>query len=232
MENTIIKLELVESKIVEVNADAADLFTAQDLEILPALNVLAYFEEIQDGEEIEIKHEYGNVFNINGAEYAIYKDYDKAEADAVQYAVDIIEDCGVSENLLNTAINRNMIDLNWFMDAATEYAEFYAYDESIEFIADAEELDQIENGEVSEDEMREKYYNSLIPENAAEAFQEFIFTYGREYTEKLIIKENLLNVEELAQYCVDVDGVAHYLSSYNGEELNYYNNEYYLYRVN
>lgn len=224
------KLNLVENKIITVSADAADLFTAQDLEILPALNVLAYFEEIQDGEEIEIKHEYDNVFNINGAEYAIYKDYDKAEADAVRQNIEIIKDCGVGENLLNIAINHNMVNLNWFMDAATEYAELCAYDESIEYLADAEELEQIEAGTISEDEIREKYYNSVIPSDAAEAFQEFIFNYGREYTEKLIVKENLLNVEELAQYCVDVDGVGHTLAYYDGEELEY--NNYYLYRVN
>lgn len=224
------KLELVENKIITVNADAADLFTAQDLEISPALNVLAYFEEIQDGDEVEISHEYDNIFNINGAEYAIYKDYDKAEAEAVRQNIEIIEDCGVGENLLNIAINHNMVDLNWFMDAAIEYAELYAYDESIEYLADAEELEQIEAGTISEDEVREKYYNSVLPADAAEAFEEFIFNYGREYTEKLIIKENLLNIEELAQYCVDVDGVGHTLAYYDGEELEY--NNYYLYRVN
>lgn len=224
------KLELVENKIIEVNADAADLFTAQDLEILPALNVLAYFEEIQDGDEVEISHEYDNIFNINGAEYAIYKDYDKAEAEAVRQNIEIIEDCGVGENLLNIAINHNIVNLSWFMDAAIEYAEFYAYNESIEYLADAEELEQIDAGIVSEDEIREKYYNSVLPVDAAEAFEEFIFNYGREYTEKLIIKENLLNIEELAQYCVDVDGVGHTLAYYDGEELEY--NNYYLYRVN
>ena len=224
------KLNLVENKIITVSADAADLFTAQDLEILPALNVLAYFGEIQDGEEIEIKHEYNNIFNINGAEYAIYNDYDAAEEEAVEQTIEILKDCGVGENLLNIAINHNMVDLNWFMDAAIEYAELYAYDESIEYLADAEELEQIEAGTISEDEVREKYYNSVIPSDAAEAFDEFIFNYGREYTEKLIIKENLLNIEELAQYCVDVDGVGHTLAYYDGEELEY--NNYYLYRVN
>ena len=224
------KLNLVENKIITVSADAADLFTAQDLEILPALNVLAYFEEIQDGDEIEISHEYNNIFNINGAEYAIYNNYDQAEAEAVRQNIEIIEDCGVSENLLNIAINHNMLNLNWFMDAATEYAELYAYEESIEYLADAEELEQIEAGTISEDEIREKYYNSVLPADAAEAFEEFIFNYGREYTEKLIIKENLLNIEELAQYCVDVDGVGHTLAYYDGDELEY--NNYYLYRVN
>ena len=154
------KLELVENKIIEVNADAADLFTAQDLEILPALNALAYFEEIQDGDEVEISHEYDNIFNINGAEYAIYNDYDAAEEEAVEQTIEILKDCGVGENLLNIAINHNMVDLNWFMDEAIEYANLYAYDESIEYLADTEELEQIEAGTISEDEVREKYYNS------------------------------------------------------------------------
>ena len=224
------KLELVENKIIEVNADAADLFTAQDLEILPALNVLAYFGEIQDGEEIEIKHEYNNIFNINGAEYAIYNDYDAAEEEAVEQTIEILKDCGLNDFLEDVAINHNMLDLQWFKDANEEHANFYAYDESIDFIADAEELEQLERGEITEDEIRENIYNNTIIEDAAEAFNDFVFNFGREYTMEIIKKYDLLNYEELAQYCVDVDGVGHTLAYYNGEELEY--NNYYLYRVN
>lgn len=224
------KLELVENKIITVNADAADLFTAQDLEISPALNVLAYFGEIQDGEEIEIKHEYNNIFNINGAEYAIYNDYDAAEEEAVEQTIEILKDCGLNDFLEDVAINHNMLDLQWFKDANEEHANFYAYDESIEFIADAEELEQLERGEITEDEIRENIYNNMIIEDAAEAFNDFVFNFGREYTMEIIKKYDLLNYEELAQYCVDVDGVGHTLAHYNGEELEY--NNYYLYRVN
>lgn len=224
------KLELVENKIITVNADAADLFTAQDLEISPALNVLAYFEEIQDGEEIEIKHEYNNIFNINGAEYAIYNDYDAAEEEAVMQTIEILKDCGLNDFLEDVAINHNMLDLQWFKDANEEHANFYAYDESIDFIADAEELEQLERGEITEDAIRENIYNNMIIENAAEAFNDFIFNFGREYTMEIIKKYDLLNYEELAQYCVDVDGVGHTLAYYDGEELEY--NNYYLYRVN
>ena len=224
------KLNLVENKIITVSADAADLFTAQDLEILPALNVLAYFEEIQDGEEIEIKHEYDNIFNINGAEYAIYNDYDAAEEEAVEQTIEILKDCGLNDFLEDVAINHNMLNLNWFKDANKEYATFYAYDESIDFIADAEELEQLERGEITEDEIRENIYNNMIIEDAAEAFNDFVFNFGREYTMEIIKKYDLLNYEELAQYCVDVDGVGHTLAYYNGEELEY--NNYYLYRVN
>lgn len=224
------KLELVENKIITVNADAADLFTAQDLEISPALNVLAYFGEIQDGEEIEIKHEYNNIFNINGAEYAIYNDYDAAEEEAVEQTIEILKDCGLNDFLEDVAINHNMLDLQWFKDANEEHANFYAYDESIEFIADAEELEQLERGEITEDEIRENIYNNMIIEDAAEAFNDFVFNFGREYTMEIIKKYDLLNYEELAQYCVDVDGVGHTLAYYNGEELEY--NNYYLYRVN
>lgn len=224
------KLELVENKIITVNADAADLFTAQDLEISPALNVLAYFGEIQDGDEVEISHEYDNIFNINGAEYAIYNDYDAAEEEAVEQTIEILKDCGLNDFLEDVAINHNMLDLQWFKDANEEHANFYAYDESIDFIADAEELEQLERGEITEDEIRENIYNNMIIENAAEAFNDFIFNFGREYTMEIIKKYDLLNYEELAQYCVDVDGVGHTLAYYNGEELEY--NNYYLYRVN
>lgn len=221
---------LIDKKVVTVDVDAADLFTAQELEIKPVLNVLAYYEEIQDGDQIEINHEYENVFTINGNEYAIYNDYDAAEAEAVRQTMEILEDCGISENLIDICINHNYIDLQWFKDANQEHADFYAYEESIEFIADAEELEALEAGEITEDEIREQIYNNMIIEDEAEAFNEFIFNYGREYTMEIIKKENLIDFEELAQYCVDADGVGHTLAYYDGEELEY--NNYYLYRTN
>ena len=200
----------------------------ENIELIGALKELEIIEDIEDIQEIEVEN--NMIILDNNQAYLYFNNYEDVEATAVQYCVDIIEDCGVGENLLNIAINHNMVDLNWFMDAAKEYAEFCAYDESIEYLADAEELEQIEAGIVSEDEIREKYYNSVLPSDESQAFDEFIFNYGREYTEKLIIKENLLNIEELAQYCVDVDGVAHFLAAYDGDELEY--NNYYLYRVN
>lgn len=200
----------------------------ENIELIGALKELEIIEGIEDIQEIDVEN--NMIILDNNQEYLYFNNYEDAEAAAVQYAVDLIKDCGVGDILLNIAINHNMLDLNWFMDAAIEYANLYAYDESIEYLADAEELEQIDAGTISEDEIREKYYNSLIPENAAAAFDEFIFNYGREYTENIILKENLLNVEELAQYCVDVDGMAHFLAAYNGDELEH--NNYYLYRVN
>lgn len=200
----------------------------ENIELIGALKELEIIEGIEDIQEIDAEN--NMIILDNNQEYLYFNNYEDAEAAAVQYAVDLIKDCGVGDILLNIAINHNMLDLNWFMDAAIEYANLYAYDESIEYLADAEELEQIDAGTISEDEIREKYYNSLIPENAAAAFDEFIFNYGREYTENIILKENLLNVEELAQYCVDVDGMAHFLAAYNGDELEH--NNYYLYRVN
>lgn len=202
--------------------------SVENIELIGALKELEIIEGIEDIQEIDAEN--NMIILDNNQEYLYFNNYEDAEAAAVQYCVDIIQDCGVGENLLNIAINHNMVNLSWFMDAAIEYAEFYSYNESIEYLADAEELEQIDAGIVSEDELREKYYNSILPSNAEEAFDEFIFNYGRNYTEELIIKENLLNIEELAQYCVDVDGVAHFLAAYNGEELEY--NNYYLYRYN
>ena len=200
----------------------------ENIELIGALKELEIIKDIEDIQEIDTEN--NMIILDNNQEYLYFTNYEDAEATAVQYCVDIIEDCEVSENLLNIAINHNMVDLSWFMDAATEYAELYAYNESIEYLADAEELEQIDAGIVSEDELREKYYNSILPSNAEEAFDEFIFNYGREYTMEIIKKYDLLNYEELAQYCVDVDGVAHFLAHYNGEELEH--NNYYLYRIN
>lgn len=227
-------IKLIENKTIELlNGNMEDLknsFKYEGLEVVPALNVLSYFEELQDGDQVEIKKEYDNCFSINGAEYLIFNDYDAAERAAVEYCKQIIEDCGISENLLDICINHEFLNLDPFVDFWEEYAQSYAYNEGIEYMCSDEELEQLERGEISEDEIREKEYNRSIIEDESEAFEEFLYQFGREYTMEFIKKHDLINIEELCKYCVEVDGVAHFLASYDGEELEHDN--YYLYRVN
>ena len=226
------KIKLVENKTIELlnSVEIENNFAYEGLQVAPALNVLAYYEEIQDGDEVEINNVYNNCFEINGKEYLIFNDYEAAEKSALESCIEIINDCGIDQNLIDISINHGFLKLDPFVDFWRECAEFTAYNEGIEYISTNEEWEQLENGEITDDEIRDNYYNRNLIEDQEQAFEEFLFQFGREYTEEFIKKENLINIEELAQYCVDVDGVAHFLSSYDGEELEY--NNYYLYRTN
>ena len=57
-----------------------------------------------------------------------------------------------------------------------------------------------------------------------------MYQFGEEETYDTIKDNNLIDLEELATYIVDLDGVGHFLATYDGEELEH--NEYYAYRVN
>ena len=60
--------------------------------------------------------------------------------------------------------------------------------------------------------------------------EEYKFQLGDQEFNKTILSNNLIDIDALAQYCVDVDGVAHFLAAYNGDELE--TNNIYLYRYN
>ena len=59
---------------------------------------------------------------------------------------------------------------------------------------------------------------------------EYKFQFGDEQFQDILIKENLIDIDALSRWCVDMDGVAHYLAHYDGEEIE--ENGYYIYRVN
>lgn len=227
-------IKLIENKTIEIlNDNMEELknsFKYEGLDMEKSLNVLAYFEELQDNNSIEINHIYDNVFSIDNKEYMIFNDEEQAYKKAVLTCIDIIDDCGINEEIVDIAINHNFVDLNYFLDAMNEHEEYIAWNESIEYIARDEELEELKNEQITEEDIRENYYESSKYTSSESAFDEFLFQFGREYTMEIMLKENIIDIEELSKYCVDVDGIAHFLSSYDGEELEHDN--YYLYRTN
>ena len=91
-------------------------------------------------------------------------------------------------------------------------------------------MEQLENGEISEEEIRDNYFNMLQDSIKGQEMEEYKFQFGEEYFNDTLIREGLIDIEALATWCVDMDGVAHYLASYDGEEID--ENGYYIYRTN
>lgn len=177
-------------------------------------------------------NEYDNSMAVESLEgdFVIYSNYSDAEDDAIEICKDIIEDCGIHEDLLFTAEREGMIDESWFEDFWRESNEYLAYEEGIEYIATEEELAQLENGDITEDDIRENYLEGLNASIDGQWMEEYKFQFGEEQFQHILIRENLIDIEELAKYCVDIDGVGHYIASYDGDETEH--DGYYIYRTN
>ena len=182
---------------------------------------------VEDVESIEIDN---NIITTDLGEYIVFNNYIDAEAEAVAQCKQIIEECGLSDSLIFEAEIQGLINTQWFIDYWQELHEFNAYDESIQYIATDEEMEQLENGEISEEEIRDNYFNMLQDSIQGQEMEEYKFQFGEEYFNDTLIREGLIDIDALSQWCVDMDGVAHFLASYDGEEID--ENGYYIYRTN
>ena len=224
-----IKRIILEGTKKEVKIIGAENLTLAGIKALNVLNANEILEEIEANGEIEVS-ENGEYIELNGYEYRYFDSYDEAEEAAIQWNIEVLKDCGLSDYLIDIADIQGFIDVDWFKKYLTEYHERLVYDEYIEYIATNEQLEQLEQGETTEEEIRENYFISLQESIKGQEMDEYKFNFGEEEFQRVLISENLIDLEELAKYCVDVDGVAHALASYDGEEIEH--EGMYLYRVN
>jgi hypothetical protein len=176
--------------------------------------------------------EHDNLIAVESLEgdFVVFNNYTDAEECAIEICKEILDDCGISENLLFTAEIQGMINESWFEDFWTEHYQYMAYNEDIEYIASDEQLEMLENGEMEEDDIRDWHYDSLIHSIDGQWMEEYKFQFGEEEFQRVLIQENLVDIEELAKYCVDIDGAGHFIASYDGGETEH--EGYYIYRTN
>ena len=182
---------------------------------------------VEDIDSIRVHDDY---VETDLGEYLVFDNYVDAENAAVEQCKQIIEDCGLGENLIFEAEIQGLIDESWFVDFWEEFNEANAYDEDIRYIADDKEKEQLENGEITEEEIRDQYFNSLQNSIKGQEMEEYKYQFGEEHFQDTLIREGLIHIDALAKWCVDMDGVAHFLASYDGEEIE--ENGYYIYRTN
>lgn len=225
-----IKRIVLEGTKKEVEIIGAENLTLAGIRAIEALNANGILEEIEANGEIEVS-ENDEYIELNNYEYRYFNSYDEAEEAAIQWNIEVLKDCcGLNDNLINIAEINGFIRTDWFEEYWTEYHERLFYDEDIEYIATEEQMEQLEQGNVTEEEIRENYFISLQESIKGQEIEEYKIQFGDEEFQRVLIEENLIDLEELAKYCVDVDGVAHALASYDGEEIEH--EGMYLYRVN
>lgn len=145
---------------------------------------------------------------MGSEEWMVFEDSDKAEKYAVDQVKDMIED-------EPETFNKDFIKQHVFMtdtDArltAQDMAESYR-----ESLSDDEDLTEDEI-----DEKVEEYEDEIEKKLNDDPISYFVDEEGI-YTEDELLKQNFIriNAEEAAQEAVNIDGVAHFLSGYDGNE--------------
>ena len=187
---------------------------------------------IEDVQDITITEEGNDILRVevDGFEFITSDSYTALEKEAVRLTIHIIEDCGLTENLIFESELKGWIDEEYFIEYWEDLHYSMAYDEGIYNIMDSDEVELYESGELLEDDIRENYYNALQDSIQNNWIDEFKYQFGDELFNDIVIKENLIDIEGLSKWCVDMDGVAHYLATYDGDEIEC--NGYYIYRTN
>ena len=196
------------------------------------VNVLVKANLIEDVESVTGVYINDNnvVIDTMEGDFVLYNNYNDAIQDAIDNSLNIMYDWGLTESLVFEAECQGLININWFKEFWEEVHDNQAYNEDIQYIADEEELEQLNNGEIFEYTIRDNYFNTLQDSVDGSWMEEYKFQFGEEDFNNVLIRHNLIDMDALANWCVDMDGVAHFLAHYDGEE--YEQDGYYIYRTN
>lgn len=158
-------------------------------------------------------------------EYYCYESYDEAEEAAQEDCKELFDDVGIEGiRFENIGGIEQFVDTGWFEDAKREDAEYYVSD-----IHESEpERYQEEFGDVDEDEAVEKYLEDYYD---GDDVQWYIDNFGKQQFTEIVKKNNLIDLNKLAEAIVDADGPANSLARYDGYEISL-DCGYYCYRTN
>lgn len=143
----------------------------------------------------------GKMYDVDGEEYVVYANHEDAYDAAVEVSKSLIEDDGSIPNI----DIEDFISKEWAKELANEEAD-YRTDEAIE------------EGEISEDE-RDEYWQSLYDEIVGDTKSYLENFYRKDELGKFLIEKGALDIDAMAEECVDIDGVPHYLARYDGNEI-------------
>ena len=202
-------------------------------------------------DDIEDGYDESN-FEVDGAEYQVLTDMEADQA-LYDYIDMCIDDMGLESftpNFQEWIINHALDNEKWFEEALQEDMEYYVYemeeDELIQELLDEGYLseDDVTYDEDDEDhenpiiidenklqDAREEYIEYLV-EGQGDPFKWYIDNFGQEGLRDLIKDGTIgLDVQTIADECARWDGRGHFLSGYDGNELEL-EDGYYAYRTN
>jgi hypothetical protein len=215
-------------------------------------NALEELQEFEGDDEIQITTHSGNLFyaSNDNAEYIVFKSYD----DAYDYAYQMVnQDLVDNPEYFNQNWLSNFVDIDGAKYYLTEvYDEWnYSYANDIKMESDSKysnrlisemvdaglmddedaESEDAESTAISlMDDFVEYLTNSQIDEGRG-GLDYYENNFGQEQTMQMIIENNLIDIDEATEGAISEDGVAHFISSYDGNEIELPSG-YYAYRTN
>jgi hypothetical protein len=202
-----------------------------------------------DDLEITMVSDNGNEFYATDGitEYRVFRTEDDAQEKAIEQ---VREDMEESPENFNKEFIMNYIDGGKFFESAlNEMNLSYAEDiqsEDDKRYANRLIAEMVENGIMDEEdalsdnaeELADYYmedFVNLMTENQLDEGNDgldyFISNFGEEETYKMVRDNNLIDIDEASRDAVNYDGIAHFLTYFDGETL-YLSNDYVAYRVN
>lgn len=230
-----------ESKMIKIQEELEDDERAQ---------ALANYLEVDVD---TITNPYGNTFETeDGEEYLVLTE-EEAREEAEQSIEGIFDDLGLESFTpsFQDWILENAVDQDWFEDAMRE-----SYDNYIGDIRDEEDnvfenrliSEMVDEGILTEDDFdnwgedsptvkediemwskEEEYLDKLCDQDAVEWYKDnFGLTDFKD-----VIKENpnIIDMEEVVSEAISIDGISHFIATYDGSEIEL-ENGYYAYRTN
>ena len=219
--------QLVEMEGLNINIVVNNLNNEILVDTTKIESTLVQCDMVEDITSIEFNMNY---VTTDLGEYLVFDNYEDAENLAIERNIEILEDCGIPENLIFEAELQGLIDTEYFEDYFNELHQFEAYDEGLEYIITDEQDELLEAGEITEQDIRDNLYNSLQASIKGNELEEYKFQFGEDEFQRVLIEHDLIDITALAKWCVDMDGIGHTLASYDGDETEC--NGYYIYRTN
>lgn len=184
----------------------------------------------------------------NDEEWLVFSSYDDAEEFAITRVYD---DLSNEPEIFNQEWLHNQLDeesakyffrefweedySNYIKDIENEGDEEYGtrlkkemYEADI--ISEEEATDEDFDVEDKKEEFIEKLADKVIEQDGI-GLEEVRFQFGDEFANNLIKENNLIDLEKASKNAIKEDGVAHFLSSYDGKEIELENGNV-MYRTN
>ena len=200
-----------------------------------------------DMDDLVVENSNNNHYTAsNGdAEFEVFETEDDARERAIER---VKEDLEENPEYFSKDWLMNYIDgEDFFTEVYNEWNESYANDiESEDSDKYSNRLieEMVENGIVSSEEAKEddfdaedykKDFVKLMTSNQIEegngGLNHYISNFGEEQAFKVVVDNNLIDIDRASESAVDTDGIAHFLSSYDGEQIDL-SNGHVAYRTN
>jgi polyhydroxyalkanoate synthesis regulator phasin len=215
-------------------------------------NALEELKEFEGDDEIQITTDSGDLFyaSNDNAEYLVFKNYD----DAYDYAYQMVnQDLVENPDYFNQDWLSNYIDIdgaeNYLTEVFDEWNTSYANDIKMESDKNYSNrlISEMVNAGIMDDEDADSENAESMAENLIPEFVDYMTNeqiqdgrgglkyyesnFGKEQTMKMIKENNLIDIDEATEGAISEDGVAHFISSYDGNEIELPSG-YYAYRTN